>query len=219
MKLQGVAVVYNVSRSAMNDHPDASTRQRLIDATLEVIAQHGVSGIRVNDIAQRAATTTGSLYWFFKSRRGLINAALAEQFASQMRVVIDLVDTLMAHGDVTLDMLFQQRFDFAAPERVAARRQRIEVLAAALTDPDLAAEVATVQRDLLRTATAVVERAQQRGQARSDIDPYSYALFIQAMSIGFAVADLSPDLMPGFDQWWGVNRLVVESLQIPPTET
>ena len=143
----------------MADQPDPSTRQRLIDATLEVITEHGVEAVKVVDIAERADTTTGSLYWFFKSRRGLVNAALAEQFAKQMRIVIDVIAAVMEQGDVTIDMIFQQRFDVSDPKLVTARRQRIDVLAAALSDPELRTEVAAIQREVIQAATKVVEDA------------------------------------------------------------
>lgn len=199
----------------MTDTPDASTRQRLIDATLEVITEHGVKAVKVVDIAERADTTTGSLYWFFKSRRGLVNAALAEQFAKQMRIVIDVISAVMEQGDVTIDMLFEQRFDVSDPKLVTARRQRIDVLAAALSDPELRTEVAAIQREVIQAATKVVEDAQARGFARTDVDAYSYALYIQSMTVGFAIADLAPDLMPDLENWWGVSRLIVEAIKKP----
>lgn len=199
----------------MTDTPDPSTRQRLIDATLEVITEHGVEAVKVVDIAERADTTTGSLYWFFKSRRGLVNAALAEQFAKQMRIVIDVIAAVMEQGDITIDMLFEQRFDVSDPKLVTARRQRIDVLAAALSDPELRTEVAAIQREVIQAATKVVEDAQARGFARTDVDAYSYALYIQSMTVGFAIADLAPDLMPDLENWWGVSRLIVEAIKKP----
>lgn len=199
----------------MTTAPDPSTRQRLIDATLEVIAEHGVEAVKVVDIAERADTTTGSLYWFFKSRRGLVNAALAEQFAKQMRVVIDVIAAVMDQGDITIDMIFHQRFDVSDPKLVTTRRQRIDVLAAALSDPELRTEVAAIQREVIRAATKVVEDAQARGFARTDIDAYSYALYIQSMTVGFAIADLAPDMMPDLEKWWGVSRLIVEAIKKP----
>ena len=197
----------------MTTPPDSSTRQRLIEATLEIIDSHGVGAVRVHDVVERANTTTGSLYWFFKNRKELINAALAEQFASQMRPVVELVRTTMSHAEVTIDMLFDQRFDFATKDRVVARRQRIDVLSAALSDSDLAAEVARIQQELLQIAVDVITDAQQRGLARDDVDPYSFAQFIQAMTIGFAVADLSKDMLPDHENWWKINRLFVEMLK------
>ena len=197
----------------MTSPPDSSTRDRLVAATLDIIDERGVSAVRVHEVVKRADTTTGSLYWFFKNRKELINAALAEQFASQMRPVVELVRTTMSHAEVTVDMLFDQRFDFTTPERVTARRRRIDVLSAALSDPELAAEVARTQQELFQVAVDVITDAQHRGLARNDIDPYSYALFIQSMAIGFAVADLSEEMLPDYENWWSINRLFVEALR------
>ena len=48
---------------------------------------------------------------------------------------------------------------------------------------------------------------------RTDVDAYSYALYIQSMTVGFAIADLAPDLMPDLEKWWGVSRLIIEAIK------
>ena len=43
---------------------------------LEVLADEGVEGVRVEPLAKRLDTTKGSFYWHFKDREELIGAAL-----------------------------------------------------------------------------------------------------------------------------------------------
>lgn len=189
----------------MTEHPDPSTRQRLIDATLNVIDELGVDAVKVTDIAERAETTTGSLYWFFKNRQALINAALAEQYVASMRSLLTSME-----GSAT----FLQNFkvDPLEPSRVAARRRQIRVLADALESPDLALEVASIQRELLERGARYVERMRGSQSTSTDVDPYSIALYVEAMYIGFAVIDLAPDLVPDPDKWRRVNEIVLRAL-------
>lgn len=189
----------------MAEQPDPSTRQRLIDATLAVIDERGVDAVKVTDVAERANTTTGSLYWFFKNRQALVNAALAERYVTHMRAVLASVEE-------SFDRLFTYKVDPLEPARVDARRRQIRVLADALEDPDLATAVAEIQREFLIRATSFVEEAQKAGLARPDIDPYSAALYVQAMAIGLAVIDLAPDLAPDPEKWWGINQVIVQAL-------
>jgi AcrR family transcriptional regulator len=189
----------------MTEHPDPSTRQRLIDATLNLIDELGVDAVKVTDIAERAETTTGSLYWFFKNRQALINAALAEQYVASMRSLLTSME-----GSAT----FLQNFkvDPLEPSRVAARRRQIRVLADALESPDLALEVASIQRELLERGAQYVERVRASQSTSTDVDPYSVALYIGAMYIGFAVIDLAPGLVPDPDKWRRVNEIVLKAL-------
>jgi len=189
----------------MTKPPDPSTRQRLIDATLNLIDELGVDAVKVTDIAERAETTTGSLYWFFKNRQALINAALAEQYVASMRSLLTSME-----GSAT----FLQNFkvDPLEPSRVAARRRQIRVLADALESPDLALEVASIQRELLERGAQYVKRVRGSQSTSTDVDPYSVALYVGAMYIGFAVIDLAPGLAPDPDKWRRVNEIVLKAL-------
>lgn len=63
--------------------PDASkeaeahdSRQRILDATAHAIAERGVRGLRIEDVASEAGVSAALLYYHFKSRSGLVRAAL-----------------------------------------------------------------------------------------------------------------------------------------------
>lgn len=189
----------------MAEHPDPSTRQRLIDATLAVIDELGIEAVKVVDIAERANVTTGAIYWFFKNREALINAALAEQYVMHMRSLLDSMQN-------SIDFLTTYRVDPLEPSRVLARQRQIQVLAGALQNQELAIEVASIQRDFLERATRFVEGVKRTQTSPSDIDPYCAALYVQAMFVGFALVDLAPDLVPDPQKWRRVNEVVLKAL-------
>jgi AcrR family transcriptional regulator len=194
-------------------NPDPSTRERLIQATLAILDEHGAEKVKVTEVASHADTTTGSLYWFFKNRQHLINTALAERYVAHMRSVVDGIAAVAESVDQPISVLASTTFDLTEPARVAARRQQIRVLADALDDPDLAREIAPVQKDFLQAATLLIEKAQAAGQVSKEFDAYSLALFSQSVTIGLAVADLSPDLMPDTTKWWQLTKRFLEGLQ------
>lgn len=51
-------------------------RNGWIDGAIEVLADEGVSGLRVETLARRLGVTKGSFYWHFKDRQDLLDAVL-----------------------------------------------------------------------------------------------------------------------------------------------
>lgn len=192
--------------------PDASTRDRLIASTLELIDERGATDVKINDVVERAGTTTGSLYWFFKNRQHLINSALAERYVAHMRTVVARIAEVAQSAEHPIPILATTTFDVSEKARVEARRRQLRALADALDDPDLGREIAQIQKEFLVQATALIERAQEAGQVRTDLDAYSLALFSQSVTIGLAVADLSPELMPDPQKWWYLTKVFLEGL-------
>ena len=54
----------------------------LIEAALDVFAERGFSGARLEDIAQRAGVTKGTVYLYFKSKEELFEAAVRQTLVS-----------------------------------------------------------------------------------------------------------------------------------------
>lgn len=198
------------------ENTDSAIRLRLIDSTLFMIDRDGVDGARLKDIVEHADMTTGSLYWFFKNRRALINAALAERYVRKMRTLTNLVTEAFSHGaDVNDPLLIMSEITVQPnlPDRVDARAERVQVLAAALEDPVLAKHVADIQRQLLKQISEIVKEAQIQKFIRSDVDPYAVAVMLQATAIGLASVDLAKDLMPDLKAWNDLMNIVVLALR------
>lgn len=73
-----------------NTNDGRSTRQLLLDAATVEFAAVGLSGARVDRIADAAGVNKSQLYYYFKSKDGLFDAVLS----SSLRALLD---------DVTLD--------------------------------------------------------------------------------------------------------------------
>jgi AcrR family transcriptional regulator len=198
------------------ENTDSAIRLRLIDSTLFMIDRDGIDGARLKDIVEHADMTTGSLYWFFKNRRALINAALAERFVRKMRTLTNLVTEAFSHSaDFNDPLLIMNEITVQPnlPDRVDARAERVQVLAAALEDPVLAKHVADIQRQLLKQISDIVKEAQIQKFIRPDVDPYAVAVMLQSTAIGLASIDLAKDLMPDLTAWNDLMNIVVLALR------
>jgi AcrR family transcriptional regulator len=71
------------------------TRERLIDATLALVAERGFDGVSVGDIEAGAglAPRSGALYKYFDSKLAVLEAGLERHLASIADVELDLSDT------------------------------------------------------------------------------------------------------------------------------
>ena len=200
----------------MNDTTtrDHASRQALLDATLDLIDEVGVDKVRVAAVVERAGLTTGSLYWFFKNREALINSALAERYIRKMREMLDETTARARAGAVVPSEAAFGVADLAEEGRAEARAERIRVLAAAIDNPDLTLRVAELQRELIGQLADLVRVGQEHGVIRSDVDPHATAVMIHATTVGLAIVDLAPDLMPKQSDWIALNEIVINALSI-----
>ena len=65
------------ARSADEAPRSQLDRQSWIDAAIDVLADDGLDGLRVETLAKRCKVTKGSFYWHFKDRQDLLEAVLA----------------------------------------------------------------------------------------------------------------------------------------------
>jgi hypothetical protein len=135
-----------------------------------------------------------------------------------MRQLTDVAEDIINKGLVIgdpLELLAEITVKVSDAERALARRERVQVLAAALDDPILAKQVADVQRTLLAQLTSVIRSTQEMGIIRSDVDAYSVAVMIQSTAVGLASVDLAPDLLPADRDWIYLMERVVNALRTP----
>lgn len=142
--------------------------------------------------------------------------ALAERFVRKMRSRTDLVaDAFSRQADPSDPFLILNEITIQPnqPDRVDARAERVQVLAAALEDPVLAKHVADFQRQFLNQISDIVKEAQIQKFIRPDVDPYAVAVMLQSIAIGLASIDLAKDLMPDLTAWNDLMNIVVFALR------
>ena len=173
------------------------TRQRLLEAAIEVISTEGEAGIRVGEIADAAHVTKPSVYHFFGDRDGLITAALAEMYLRTLlfrhEELLDAArrtETAAAYHELA-ERVVRSFFTEAGRSR---RALRARVLGAAVDRPRLQAALV----DMHRTATAVVvefaEIGREKGYTRFRSTPGIAALFTITAVAGRHYAEIDPDI-------------------------
>ena len=58
----------------------ASTEDRILEAALDVIRTHSISGTRISLVAERAGLFQSNIHYYFKSKRDLLFAVLQRTY-------------------------------------------------------------------------------------------------------------------------------------------
>lgn len=101
----------------------SDAKQRLLDATIELIWQHSYGAVTVDNICERAGVKKGSFYYFFPSKTDLVVAALD----SHWQTVKTQLDRIFAPTLPALDRL-RNYFDFIYQRQMAMKEKTGRVL-------------------------------------------------------------------------------------------
>jgi AcrR family transcriptional regulator len=185
------------------DRRRARTRESLVTAARSLIAENGVSGLRVGEITERADVALGSFYNHFESKEDVVEA-----------IVADTVRAIAAANTPLIESLD----DPAEAASVSYRR----FIRLADQDPELAKLLVNLDRAEARSESMLVPEAQkalERGieAGRFEIADISVAL---TSSIGGAVAVMQGILeerLPA-DADIPAAEGVLRSIGVPPDE-
>jgi len=110
---------------------EPSTRERLIEAAIELFAERGYAAVTVRDLARATGLTTGSIYGNFANKAILLVEAIESRLAHDLE---HLPDTLIETGSPAELIEFHLE-GFA--QRTQLRALLIEGAAAARSDPEV----------------------------------------------------------------------------------
>ncbi len=156
-------------------------RPAILKAAAEVIAERGVIGTRIADVAERADTSApGVLYWF-ASKDELLTEALS--FADD-RFYAELSDELAQLGGARERLA--RIVELWPAEGDTETVLWMELWVRALRDPEVAAARERLDMRWRAAIIAVVREGQAAGEFEP-VDPEGFALTLGALMDGFAI--------------------------------
>jgi AcrR family transcriptional regulator len=137
-------------------------RQAAIEATLDLIAEHGIGGLTTNAVAERAGISKATMYRRWRSKEELVVDAVAALVSE-----IAVPDTGSTHDDLRALMrgavgLYSRSLEAAVMPSLVDAMSRDAGLARAVRDGFLAHRRAALR--------AVLQRGIERGDLRADLD-------------------------------------------------
>ena len=146
-----------------------TTRDVILGLAVDAIDAGGEAAVRVKQIADDAGVAVTSLYHFFGSREGLVQAALVARFeAGYARGREELEDAARSAStpeefSVEIERILRTTF---AKKFTSSRQRRLTVAGAAMSRPELRAEINDVQRTWYAELLGSLRTAQERGLIR-----------------------------------------------------
>ncbi|MQA26881.1 MAG: TetR family transcriptional regulator [Micromonosporaceae bacterium] len=145
-------------------------RQRLLDATIDCLVEHGYAGTTVTKIADRAGVTRGAQVHHYRTKAELVTAAiehLANRLAEQTFADLSRLESSEDLIGDALEMIWQvhQGPVFAAS---------VELWVAARTDPSLRDHVARLETT---TIASLVDSGRKRLGAIADRPKYRHVVY------------------------------------------
>jgi AcrR family transcriptional regulator len=163
----------------------AERRQEILDATLEIISEHGLEGVTVTRIARAVGVTPGALYRHFDSRAALVSEAhkVANQRAADWICSSREEDVLKR-----LEHLGSMHLDWSEQFFSTVCRPFFMELASN-PDPEVTERLDPKTFKSFRHIVEMVEEGKLKGQIRQDVPPedVAWALHMFAWTDDIAV--------------------------------
>jgi AcrR family transcriptional regulator len=144
-----------------------ATRQRLLDAAVELFGERGVLGSSVEEICERAGFTRGAFYSNFESKDELCLDVLrrkGDQYLAAMRAAVEVIPDAPAPTDGTERLIRDAVAVFleAQPKKVAELVSMMELRLHALRTPGLREGWLAVHEGISQSTSGLLEVALAR---------------------------------------------------------
>lgn len=142
-------------------------REAILDAALEVFAEHGYNGASIDEIAQAGGISKALIYEHFPSKRDL-HVSLLERHVQEIFERLALAAATSDPGEVRLRAGVDAFLEF-----VETRRDAFRMLFRDAAEPEVAEILASVQRQTAAAVAGMIasEPRTQRGDPDQDRQP------------------------------------------------
>jgi AcrR family transcriptional regulator len=186
---------------------ETSTRERLIAAAIEVFAEQGYEGARLQDIARAAGLTTGAVYANYRGKAELLFDAIGA------RAGAELDGLLQGAADTGTRALLEQLGDRLPQPRVNNPSLLVDAIAAARRDHDLAALLRARLGKRESMLADVVVRAKHDGSVADSISTDAFARFCTMLATGAVVLRGLGIEQPDADEWHALIARLLDALE------
>ncbi|MCR5879837.1 TetR/AcrR family transcriptional regulator [Phenylobacterium sp. J367] len=164
-------------KTRTND-PDR-TKANILEVATHEFSEKGLSGARIDEIAERTRTSKRMIYYYFESKEGLYRAVLEDSY----RRIRNIESTLDLESKPPLEALAQHvRFTF---DHQLANTDFIRlVMVENIHHGEHIAQLSKTQQEsmgAIDTLRGIVERGIKDGVMRKDLDPIDLHMSISAL--------------------------------------
>ncbi len=183
-----------------------STRDRLVAAAIEVFAEQGYEGARLQDIARAAGLTTGAVYANYRGKAELLFDAIGARAGAELDGLLH--DTASLGARAVLERLG----DRLPESRPSGPSLLLDAVAAARRDPDLAALLRERVGRRESTVAGVIASAKDDGSVTDAVSTDAFARFCMMLATGALVLRGLGIDQPDPDDWHVLVARLLDAL-------
>jgi AcrR family transcriptional regulator len=152
--------------------------QDILAVATEEFAVNGLSGARVDQIAERTRTSKRMIYYYFNGKEGLYQAVLEKAYMD-IRSLEERSKLLDMEPRAAMRKLIELTFDYDETHPQFISLVSVENIHRAKHMTSLKS-IKDVNASIIRTLTGILERGRKEGVFRGDLDPVDVHLLISA---------------------------------------
>jgi AcrR family transcriptional regulator len=149
----------------------------IMDAAEKIVAEKGMAGMTMGQVAADADVATGTLYLYFKNKGSLlaavnarINRAVNQHIKEKMAMYQTGLEKVMASGDAVIE------YCLGHPQQWKAVRELYQMKVADMEDPNVQDFLAEVN-NMVQMVAEAYQQGIAEGTIREDLDPISAAIY------------------------------------------
>lgn len=159
--------------------PVTGAREEILAAAMDEFAERGLSGSRVDEIADRTRTSKRMIYYHFQSKEGLYSAVLERAYI-QIRSLESEVDIEKLEPAEAMRRIVELTFDFDETNPQFISLVSIENIHKAETLAKLPA-IRKQNASVITVLRRILERGQKLGVFRPDVEALDVHLMMSAL--------------------------------------
>lgn len=166
----------------VTDEPSMTDAERskedILAIATEEFAVNGLSGARVDQIAERTRTSKRMIYYYFGGKEGLYEAVLEKAY-SDIRALEARSNLLEMEPRAALRRLIELTFDYDETHPHFISLVSVENIHRARHLSGMK-KIKEMNASVIRVLSSILERGRKEGVFRSDLDPVDVHLLISA---------------------------------------
>lgn len=177
----------------------------IIAVTIELLARHGESGFRIEELQQRTGVNKSSLYLRFGGRDGLLATAYGEIFKKHIEESLDGLRPIIQRAGSPAELragLHAATAFVVSPQRFEQRLERAAIIAGVRGRPEYRKALRLAQTTLTTVLAELFDDAAARGLVNLKYPSRLAAQYIQGLTFGRIIAEIEdPDNEELRDGW------------------
>lgn len=193
------------------------TRDNILNAAVEEIAERGFERARLVDIAKRAGLTVGSIYTWYRDKADLFTAALDHAMEEQRETNSRILQQFPNHGDSAWVWKVAAMVPRNAGNETPSTTQRllVEAVYASWQNEEAHKSIMPHLVSLLDQYRKAVRDGKDSGEIADEFDPELLAIMFMALPIGLSALNLAGLERPRDELWIAVFEALRAALRGP----